>query len=228
MKKYTLNNCIFKKAQQKKLELYADGLFKRDPTGTKYLVEILLEKYMYAFNEWDSSYFKRRDLDPDLVDYLENCSESIPFEQDFILSFTVTQERDESIEKVLTNSITNYFTFSHIQISENVKRLYKRASIYGLFSFFLLFVAIFSENSLPQNYFSRIFLEGAFIGGWVFLWEAISNVVFQRADLIRQIVKVKRLINTQMIFVQKTQETIVTSQNSGAQKKETLAKSKVL
>jgi hypothetical protein len=215
-----------KRNKKKNIILYAERLFPRDPVTGKFIIEILLEKYIYAFNEWDSSYFRRRDLDPDLVDFLENCSESIPLNEDFQLSFTVTQERDEEIEKVLTDSIKNYFTFSQIQLFEKIKNLYKRALLYGMFSFLLLFLAIFSETSLPDNYFSRLFLEGAFIGGWVFLWEAISNVVFQRADIARQHIKIKRLINTPMVFIQKLQESIVHTHNPGAQKKETLARIK--
>lgn len=179
---------------------YLQKIFRRDATTGNYIVEVLLEKYIYAFNEWDSSYFKRRDLDPDLTAFLESSSAEIPLRYGMDLLFTVSQEPDEQRETILRESIRNYYTYGLLQKKRQLRRLYGKALRYvGLSALFLL-AATFFEPRLSGVVFTRALTEGLFIGGWVFLWEAISQVSFNRSRNLQQMREYERLANSRVLF----------------------------
>jgi hypothetical protein len=47
-----------------------------------YMIEISLDDYAELFNGWDASPLRRRDLEPELLDYLEQSGSEIPLIND--------------------------------------------------------------------------------------------------------------------------------------------------
>lgn len=179
---------------------YLHKVFAIDPQTGNYVVEILLEKYMYAFNEWDSSYFRRRDLDPDLIHFLESCSNEIPLHYRIDLSFTVSQPKDEEMEQLVEASIRNYCKYTLVLQRRSLKRLlWNTVKYVGLAIVFLLMGIIF-EPVMPRQIVGRALLEGLHIGGWVFLWEAISLLSFNRSGISTRLKEYNRLVKAQIRF----------------------------
>ncbi|MBD2053678.1 hypothetical protein [Leptolyngbya sp. FACHB-60] len=50
------------------------------------------------------------------------------------------------------------------------------------------------------NVFTAVLTEGLFIGGWVFLWEAVSLFFFSNRDLYNRYRTYRRLRNSEVIF----------------------------
>jgi hypothetical protein len=65
--------------------------------------------------------------------------------------------------------------------------------------FFLWFGTLFPIY-LAENMATSIISEGIFIGGWVFLWEAVSLFFFTNRELYIKYRTYKRLQHTPVIF----------------------------
>ena len=64
------------------------------------MIEVSLTDYSDIFNGWDPSPVRRRDLDPDLVEFMEHCAADIPLNYPLELQFYVpTEVRDEEKEE---------------------------------------------------------------------------------------------------------------------------------
>lgn len=52
--------------------------YNTNPDTSAYMIEISLDEYSELFNGWDASPLRRRDLEPELLDYIEQCGAEIP------------------------------------------------------------------------------------------------------------------------------------------------------
>ncbi|AFG38721.1 hypothetical protein [Spirochaeta africana] len=204
---------------------YLQKLFARNPETGGYVIEILLEKYRYVFNEWDSSYFQRRELDPDLIQYLESCATEIPRKHRLELLFTVSENQDPDKERLLSSSMRNAFRFNIVLQKKLLARIYRRALMYVILSCGFLLSAVLLEPRADEMVYIRAALEGLFIGGWVFLWEAISQISFNRATHADRIREYKRMLQADFRFVYHQNPLSLEVQapaNSGARKKDAI------
>lgn len=210
---------------------YLQKIYRQDPETGNFIIEILLEKYVYAFNEWDSSYFRRRDLDPDLIHFIQGCSDEIPNHYGIDLLFTVSQQPDAKMEELLAVNIRNYFRYALVSEKRTMKVLFAKIAKYiGVAGLFLVLATAF-DPLFPQGILGKAFTEGLYIGGWVFLWEAISLFSFNRSSLKGNIAEYHRLIEAKIYFTNENrpiQEPACDQPNypdgSAARKKEAISK----
>ncbi len=182
-----------------------DGLFqemyRRDAATGSYIIEIALDRYSDIFSEWDPAPFKLRDLDPDLELYLEGCSDDIPFRYPVTLSFTIPKGiRDQNIEEQARNGLANSFMFKRYFLRKDREKTSTRTLLYILIGFAFLWVATIFPQQLAESVFPSIIVEGLFIGGWVFLWEAISLILFTYRGLAHRSRTYKRLQHSPIVF----------------------------
>ncbi len=180
---------------------YLKKVFRENPKTSNLVIEVLLKKCGNAFNEWDSSFVKRRDLDPGLMHYLESCSRDIPFKYGVELSFTVFDERDEEREKMIMEGIVNYFSYSIFSEENLLRDLARKMLVYVAVSISFLVLASFLDSILVINLFTTTLKEGLYIGGWVFLWEAISLLSFNRGKIKGRIKEYRRFLNAPVNFI---------------------------
>jgi hypothetical protein len=179
---------------------YLRKVYKQNPKTGNFVIEVLLETYLYAFNEWDSAYFQRRDLDPDLIKFLESCSNDIPLQYGVELSFSVFSERKEETEKAISDGIKSYFYYSIHSEEVALKDLFAKMAMYVGVSITFLVLAFFAGNIPAENVLTITLNEGLYIGGWVFLWEAISLLSFNRSKIYRKIKEYKRFLKAPVYF----------------------------
>ncbi|SDK02979.1 hypothetical protein [Natronincola ferrireducens] len=183
-------------------DTYLNAMYPLNPKSGNLIIEILLEKYIYLFNEWDNASFKRRDLDPDLIFFLDECSQEVSLEHDIELVITVTEEeRDITKENNIIKGFKNQY--SHYLTSEerSLKELYKKTLLYVIAAFTILFASSILEETLTVSPLSTTVIEGSYIGGWVFAWEAVSNFFFLRGEVKRKIKEYKRILKAPILFV---------------------------
>lgn len=176
-------------------------VYKIDQATNLYMIEIALNQYADIFNEWDSTPFKRRDLDPDLRLYLEESSDEIPFQYPIELYFTVPLgTRDKQIEKEAEDGIKNSFISKRYFLGKKMKQTNAQTFRFVLIGFVFLWVARAFPGWRSEANLQSILLEGLAIGGWVFLWEAVSLFFFTNRDLYNRYRTYKRLQNAPVLF----------------------------
>lgn len=154
-----------------------ERIYEKDPLGA-FIISIALDHYVDVFNELDSAPWRRRDIDHDLRVFLEECSSDIPLKYDVILQFNVEQEKqDPQKEERLKAGLKTYFTFVRGALQKEIRKSYQRSAIYTLAALFLLFT-FYSLSAFSTDPFLATVFDVASIGGWVFLWEAISTLAF--------------------------------------------------
>ncbi len=169
---------------RKKMKQRLRQMFPLDPDGKTFIIEAWLDNYDDIFNEWDPAPFKRRDIDPDLVDFLEACGEDIPLKYPVSIRFMIKpQVRNKAQEASFVAGIHNYFRFSKQSVRKKLSETNRRILLYTLIAIAFLVIAIASNQVETENLLVKTAVEGLFIGGWVFLWNAIETVFFDARDI---------------------------------------------
>lgn len=172
-----------------------------DKTGN-YIIETYIKDYIEIFNNWDNSPYRKRNLEPDFEEFLDECSEEIPFKKGVDICFTLPKEKYcKENERLLIQGIKTYYYLTLQYEKRLIKGTYKKALIYIIIANILLVLRVFLEVKLVhETILYNIILEGFNIGGWVFLWEAISIISFKRQGLNSLLKKYKRFIRAHIYF----------------------------
>ena len=89
-----------------------------------FIVEIALDSYADIFNEYDPSPYRKKDLDPDLMDYLNECSTDIPLKYPIALQFNIPKNNiDRTEEKRIKDGFQSYYIFLTYLAQKDYKQL---------------------------------------------------------------------------------------------------------
>ena len=179
------------------------ALYDFDETDKSYILRLSVHKYTDIFDTLDNYPIRKRDIHPDVTNYLEECSFDIPLSRNIKIEFRIRDElRNADLEERTRKGIHNYFLYQRELIRKNSNANIIKSLVY-LLVFFILIAFTFTLETIqyPINrVFFRTVLEGLSIGSWVFLWEAIAVLAFKNRKY-RYLRKVyQRLSNTHLIF----------------------------
>lgn len=181
---------------------YLKQMYRQNPESGAYLIEVSLESYQEVFNGWDPSPFRRRDIEPELLDFIYHCSEDIPLRQPVELCFYMPKDQyDEQKEQLTKVGFTNNLNFIASKIRKELKSSHRKIFLYVLMSLIFLLMAYFLRSQSFENLFTTILTEGMFIGGWVFLWEAFSLFFFTDQEHKRKLKLIQRLLDYPIVFI---------------------------
>ncbi|MGG6241066.1 hypothetical protein ACQ4N7_20785 [Nodosilinea sp. AN01ver1] len=182
-----------------KTELF-DEIYAIDTTNNAYMIEVALDHYTDIFSEWDPAPFKRRELDPDLQLYLESSADEIPAKYAIEVCFTLPPgTRSETLEKDVRAGLKNSVDFKLYLFKKEIRLINTRTARYIIAGLGTLLLARLAEP-FDINILTSVLTEGLFIGGWVFLWEAVSLFFFSNRDLYNRYRTYKRLRRSEVIF----------------------------
>jgi hypothetical protein len=163
----------------KKKKLEYQNIYNKNPETGNYMIEVSLEDYSELFNGWDASPLRRKDLEPELVDYLEQVGSEIPSKEKIELCFYLPKEiNDTEKEQKSMIAIKNNFKIAIFFINRKLSKGYRKMFIYVILSLIFITLAYMLRITEELPLLSSILREGLFIGGWVFLWEAFSLMTF--------------------------------------------------
>ncbi len=174
-------------------------LYKQNKDG-EFIIEVFLDRYIDAFNEWDSAYLEVRDLNPGLIHFLERCSQDIPFRYGIELLFTVSDPKDNETEELIFRGVRANFSYKILREKTNMRLLYRQIRKYFAVAIILLLLVFSLDPILQESLMTRTLKEGMMIGGWVFLWQALSLFSFNRGGIVRQIRHYKRFLESRISF----------------------------
>lgn len=185
----------------KKKKNYLKQIYKMNPGANAFIIEISLDNYNEIFNGWDPSPIKRRDLDPDLVHFMEECASDIPLNFPLELQFYLPEEQfDEDKENLTRVGLKNNFGFTAHFIRKEIDQIGKKIVFYIIIAFAFLSFGYLSGQRVAPNVVTTIVIEGFSIGGWVFLWEAFSLFFFSRQEVLVRLKRYRRFQETKISF----------------------------
>ena len=189
------------KSMKPKKSDYLQKIYEKNRTTGHYVIQVALDKYNDIFNDWDNAPFKKRDMDPDLAIFLENCFEEIPDKYGVDICFYLPKEgKDVNREESLIAGIKTYYSFYLHQEIKVLKSNYHKIFNYVVASLSLLAVSVFLSTTVGDNIFLGTIQQGFNIGGWVFLWEVISMVFFRGREVSSEISKYQRFLSSLIYF----------------------------
>lgn len=177
------------------------NLYNQNTDSLAYMIEISLDDYSELFNGWDASPVKRKGLEPELMDYLEQASTEIPMKEKVELCFYMPKTfRDNDKEARSIKAIINNFKVELAMIEKQIKRNYRRLVVYIIFAIIFLIAAYFLRNAAGLSILTNILIEGFFIGGWFLLWEAFSLFFFDTHEIIIRKRLFQRFLTSEIYF----------------------------
>ena len=156
-----------------------DDVYRKNSESGAFIIEVALDRYEDIFNEWDPAPFKRRDIEPDLWNYLEGCGRQIPEKTGIELHFDIPESaRDKQKEDRVREGLATYFQNEMESAGNKLRRLYFRTLLHLLIAVLLLFLISYLGRIPDSALWFQAIREGMTIGAWVFTWEAISTFFF--------------------------------------------------
>ncbi len=179
---------------------YLKSIYRYNEEAGAFAIDVRLSDYSRAFSQWDSAWAEVREVDPSLVQYLKDCSNDIPFRSPVEIVFAVSDPRDAEAEEQIVRGVRNYFRYEIFVERGRLRRMFRRSVTYAGVAILFLAFAFAVEPALPDGVIAAAFGEGIYVGGWVFLWEAISQLIFQRASARRTIADYRRFFDAPIRF----------------------------
>jgi hypothetical protein len=176
-------------------------LYRKDHETGRYMIEVALRQYEDIFNEWDPSPFRRRDLHPDLTEFLEECSSEISLKHPLSIVFHLsTDDHDHTKHEYVTTGLRNHFSFSAHLLRKRLKISHKHSLRNLAIGIAFLLSTTLAQSKISSSLLADVFTQGLFIGGWVFVWEALATVVFADAPIRNKIKEWERFLDAPIIF----------------------------
>ena len=159
------------------------------------IIDIAAARVSDLYQNFDKvSPFLKKDLDPQLAEYLQESLKEIGKEP-----FEIRITLDEAPTEELINRVKRSFSsfFRYMEELEQRHMGYKAKASLLLFSAgigFLTLAALLSDYiSADSSKIIHVFPEGITVAGWVALWHAIATFLIEWAPLYRRISLYRRL-----------------------------------
>ncbi len=178
-----------------------EKIYEFDSGSNSFIISVAIEDYNDIFNELDSAPFRIRDLNRDLRMFLEECSSDIPIKHDIKIKFTVSREKQDSLkEEKIKSGLKTYFSNVRNSLRIEIKNSHQKSAFYVLAAFILLLASYSLRPLILDNIVFSTLVEGISIGGWVFLWEAISTFAFKNREIREKYKHYKRFSGSVIYF----------------------------
>ncbi len=182
-------------------EKYYEQLYRINKSTNRVIIDIALDNYLDFFHEWDNSVFKKRDVNSELVQFLDLCSSDIPLGKKIEISFMLEDEPLSSMrESQIRESFQNYYHSLYRLETKKTKRYFRMAIILLIVSLSLLAIYGFLFDTTSSSIVFRVLRESLLIGGWVFAWEAVHLVFIDIVEPLYRIREIKRFTKADLTF----------------------------
>lgn len=180
--------------------LHMKDLYHFNKETQTYELDIAIDQYQDVFNSWDAAPLKRKDIEPDLIDYLEQAGEDISFKEKIALVFMLpSDERDLRREKTLSQAVKLQFRFLLSVVNKKLLYNYRRMATFAIFSLIFLTINYFLRGQ-QSSQLANIFLEGLIVGGWFLMWNVFGIAILDNFKLYRKKKICVRYMQVELMF----------------------------
>lgn len=177
------------------------SLYNINPVTNAYIIELSLDSYSELFNGWDASPVRRKEIEPELMDYFEQAAIEISIKEKIEICFHIPAElRDTDKENKSISALLGNFRIKLLFTDKALRDIYRRFIIYVFVSALLLTAAYVLPGLGELSLFYKIMIEGMFIGGWWILWEGSSLFFFTGHDVRVKKRYFERYLQSQIYF----------------------------
>lgn len=175
--------------------------YRYDKERNSYLIEVQLDDYDDVYDEWDPAPFKKRDIEEEFHKFIVASAEDIPSKYGLILVLHLPEEKqDTHKENAIILACQNFYNYETEIQKRTWLRLRERTIHYFLLAITLLAVGYFFITE-SDNLVLNVLREGVFIGGWVFLWEVVTNLFIVRREMKQKGNLFQRLLQAEIRFI---------------------------
>lgn len=158
------------------------------------IIKIYTSKIENLYEDYDKkSTFIKKDLKDDLENYLIESVEEIG-NHPFTINFYFDEKTDLASNERLKNSIKEYFEYLQVLENKKMKEQLKNSFIFLIIGF--IFVSISFNISENENFIYKLISEGAMVGGWVSLWEALATILIKWLPLKNKLKIFRKISNS--------------------------------
>ena len=158
-------------------------IYRYDPNDDTDVIDISLVNYMEIFNEWDRSPLRKKDLNHELFDYLEEAAYEIPLKYNTKIVFGIPEHvKDKKRQESAITGLKNNFRYVIHFINRTIAMNNRKSVIYATMGLLFIILSTVFEQFLTDTFFFNVLAQGIFVGGWVLLWEAFSLFLFISYD----------------------------------------------
>jgi hypothetical protein len=169
-----------------------------------FIIKLSPDSYLDIFNKLDHNPIRKKDLNQNVINYIEDCSDDIPLDKDIILEIKIKKDfYSKDLETRARKGLVNYFEYM-VEYYRLKMKAQRSTSLF--FAALFIILATFSLTITPlaldsKNILFQTLVQGISIGSWVFLWEAIVGVTIKYKPYRTQCRFYKRLFNAKIIFI---------------------------
>lgn len=162
------------------------------------ILNISAAKVEDLFEEYDKrSTFIKKDLKESLEKYLIESVEEIG-KYSFVIKFYFDEISDEESNQKVRNSIKDYFDYLQYLEQKKKKEQLQNSFIFIIIGFIFVSISLnLSENGV---FIYKLISEGAMVGGWVSLWEALATILIKWMPLRKKLKIYKNISNAKIEF----------------------------
>jgi hypothetical protein len=176
-------------------------MYERDSKTKAYIIKTRIDEYSSLFNDLDPSPLRKRDIDQDFFSYLDEASSDIPLRSHIVLHIQLPLKvKDSNQEDRVKAGLSTYYNFQLLTMNRQISGSYKNFASYLVIAFCSLFIAFYLGAIISDSFIEKTLVEGFYIGGWVFFWEALVVLAFKTRDLRDSSKRLKRIVKSGIHF----------------------------
>ena len=159
------------------------------------IIDITADKVEYLFNNFDKrSPFIKKELDPDLVDYLIDSLREIGNEK-FVIYIHLKKKPAKVARERINSGIQNYFSYleklEYRELGSMARTSLILLIIGGIALYFSIWLGM--KNQVRMEILPRMITEGLTVASWVSLWEALATFMINWTPHSRMIKICRRI-----------------------------------
>jgi len=178
-----------------------ERIYERNPDNGNFIIEVSLINYVDIFNDWDNAPLRRKDIDPDLLHFLEDSIDDIPRKYGIDVCFYLSdQVQNVEREQQIISWFRTFYGFYVELERKKIHDIFIKSIVCLLVSLLFFISSYLGEQIVSNSLLIKILSEIVVVGGWVFLWEAISSLTFDRAKINHLIKNYNRFAKAAISF----------------------------
>ncbi len=168
------------------------------------IIDITAVRVEDLYSDFDKrAHYLKKDLDPDLVEFIVNSAREIG-DREFVIRFSLATEIGETLMSRVRMSVRNFFLYmKEIEITE-MRQLMRTSLLLFLIGLSILTLLVFVHRGMgtEPGVFGNVFAEGLTVAAWVSLWEAIGRFLFVALPRRRRIRRCARIAAAEVSFLE--------------------------